>query len=374
MISQNSGTFARSMQVKMKQSTITDQRLIAQQIFMSPCNSPKEIVSWMGAMQGQDFNMCKAAVGLRINGCKESMVDEALDKGEILRTHVLRPTWHLVAREDIHWMLDLSATRIKASAKGMHQQLEITPDVLKKSTKLLEKLLTQKKNATRSDIITILTRAKIAVNKQRLSYLLLWAELDKLICSGETVDKKLTYSLFNERVPNKRKLIKDEALAALASRYFNSRGPATLPDFTWWSGLTITESRHALELVRPQLSEQKINGQVYWSSSAERSVSPTKNSLFLLPAFDEYIIAYKDRSAVLPDTNNKNVIGANGLFRPVIIYNGNVTGIWSRTIKGNTVFIKADFFETPTEKIKKLTKSAAQMYSKFLDKEPVLSF
>ncbi len=321
----------------------------------------------MGALQAQDYPMCKWAVGIRLPAATEKTVEAAIHKGEIIRTHLLRPTWHLVAAEDLHWMLALSAPKLKASLKGRHKELELTDAVLKKSNSIIEKALTKNGHLTREELVAELKKARIAVDNNRSSHLLFWAEMEALICSGSLKDNQPTYALLNEWVPKKISLTKEEATAQLTLRYFTSHGPATLPDFVWWSGLNITDARRGLESIKDQLQEETIAGQSYWMSPALVIPPGKPSSVYFLPAFDEYIISYKDRSAILADNYKKNAIWVNGLFRPVIVVNGQAAGIWKRSIQKGKTIVETEFFRPPAKKMTALIKKAAAAYGHFLD-------
>lgn len=324
----------------------------------------------MGAMQAQDYAMAKWAVGVRVPGATEANVEAALNAGEILRTHVLRPTWHLVAAEDIYWMLALTAPHIIASQKARHAELELTPAVLKKTYRLLEKTLRDGNYQTREELNGVFERAKISIEDNRAAHLLMCAELDCLIASGATKQGKPTYALLAERVPKPKRLNREEALAALAGRYFASHGPATLADFGWWSGLPVGEARNALEMVKPKLLAETVGEQTYWFAE---SISPAKSrTAHLLPAYDEFIISYKDRSASLTFEQQKKAVSDNGIFRPMVVVNGEVIGIWARTAKKNTVQIEAEHFGKPSKDILKQIEQAAEQYGAFLGKMAAL--
>lgn len=347
-------------------NALSQLRLMSQQLNGTVLKSPKEIVSCMGAMQAQDYNMAKWAIGIRLPNSTLQKVDSALDKGEILRTHVLRPTWHFVAAKDIYWMLELSAPRIKTQLKSRHKELEITPAVLKKGHKIIEKILLPNEFSTREEIVAAFKKSKIAVNDNRASHIFLMAELEGLICSGW---KQSTYALLDKRVPPQKKITIDQALARLALKYFSSHGPATVQDFSWWSGLNTTSVRHALELIKNDLVSEKFGEDTYWFSSSVSVREREKDSSFLLPAFDEFIISYKDRSAILSSSQHQIAISSNGIFRPAIFVNGKVAGLWERTIKKDRLLLTTKFFETPTAKIKKQVAKAAKDFGKFSNKK-----
>lgn len=346
-------------------------RLHSQHITGMPFKAAKDIVSWMGAMQAQDYNHAKWAVGLRLPGATDKTIEKAIAKGDIIRTHLLRPTWHLVSAKDIYWMLELTAPHIKASLKSRHKELELTSTVFKKSNKVIEKALTGGKQLTREELVSVLQKGKLNTGDQRAAHMLLVAELDQIICSGATREKKTTYGLLAECVRQTKKLNRDEALALLAKKYFTSHGPATLQDFTWWSGLPAADARKALEMVKGDFTSERIDVQTYWF---DPSTSPVNNeSVYLLPAFDEFIISYKDRSACLAFPDHKKTISNNGIFRPVIVIGGQAIGIWKRTTGKHKTLIETEFFSGKNpgkaKSMRKMIDAASQKVVAFFDRD-----
>ena len=224
---------------------------------------PKDIVSWMGAMQAQDFAMAKWAIGVRLKGSTDKSIQASLDKGEILRIHLLRPTWHFVSSDDIYWMLQLSAHKIKSSLKTRHKELELSEPLHNKTRTIIERMLSGGESLTRDELATEFLKAGIRTDENRLSHILFRAEMDGIVCSGALKEKKLTYSLLEERVPQKRELSNEEALAELAKRYFQSRCPATIQDFIWWSNLSKSDAKRAADLVKPYFVTESFNSVEY---------------------------------------------------------------------------------------------------------------
>lgn len=344
----------------MKSTHITNIRLISQQIAKTKLQSPKEMVGWMGAMQAQDYNMAKWAIGVRLPKATQKSVDAAIDKGEIIRTHLLRPTWHFVSADDIYWMLELTAPRLKGAQKSREKQLELTAKILAKSNDIFGKVLSGNNHLTRAELLSELKKARIAIDNNRASHILFNAELEGIICSGKAKAKQNTYALLNERVPKNKKLHKDEALTNLAKRYFDSRCPATLQDFTWWSGLSVTDAKLALEMVKPQFLSEEINSKTYWFPDSFSITKKIKDSAYLLPAFDEFLISYKDRTAALDLEHHPKAFSNNGIFWPTILVNGRVEGIWKRTLKKDRVIIETKFFSRRDKNIQQLVDKAAQ--------------
>jgi hypothetical protein len=340
-----------------------------QQLSDSKFNSVNDIAYWMGAMQAQDFNMSKWAFGIRLNDPKISAVNNAIDSGEIIRSHLLRPTWHYVSAADIYWILELTAPRIKSTLKSRDKQLGLTEDVFRKSNSVILKSLRDNNHLTRHEIVSNLVTANIAVDDNRASHLLYRAETEGIICSGKLKDLKQTYTLLQEWVPHKKTLYRDEALKELALRYFTSHGPATLQDFNWWSGFTIKDSRLALESVKSDLCSDIIDNNTYWFACNTVSSEVNTGEVFLLPAFDEYIISYRDRTASLRLVNHKKAVSNNGIFYPVIVRNGQVIGTWKHSLKKDLVNFETNIFENNGFEMDAKSLKAFDNFAAFLGKK-----
>jgi hypothetical protein len=358
----------------MNLTEIARARLYSQQIEAPRFESSKDIVGWMGAIQAQDFEMAKWALGVRIPGVSLQTVEAAITRGEVLRTHVLRPTWHLVAAEDLRWMLALSAQRIKNSFKARNQQLELSQDVFLKSNRLIEKALRDGRHCTRDELLAVLAQAGISLDSNRASHILVQAEMEGLICSGPMQAGKPTYALLEEWVPKQNPLTHEEALAALATKYFTSRSPATLQDFGWWSGLPLGEARRAGDLVRSAFQQETSASQTYWLPDSFRMPAVGGDSFCLLPAYDELLISYRDRSALLPPGDQTKVVSQNGLFRPILVENGRIVGVWKRTFKKEKVVLEAQPFAASSPALREAIRHAAAQYGRFLGKPTELIF
>lgn len=346
---------------------ISQQRLRNLCITHSTLKSPQQVVGWLAAVQAQDFAGAKWSLGLRISNSTESMIDRAFEKGDILRTHLLRPTWHFVSPSDIRWLLQLTAPRVHAVNAFMYRKMELDPAIFKRSNKALEKSLHGGKHLTRDELRDSLEKARIRTEgEQRMSYLLMQAELDGLICSGPRKGKQFSYMLLEERVPQAARLSREEALIELTKRYFTSRGPATLHDFSKWSGLTMADGKHGLEAVKSQLQNETINGQSYWfqeNTEHQASKSPT---LHLLSIFDEYISSYKDRSAMVNEKDGEKLKSMGNGLTYVIVLDGQIIGTWKR-IQGKSVVIKPNFFRSLKKDEKQAFVHAAEEYGRFLN-------
>lgn len=348
---------------------IAQLRLIRQQIAGTKFKTAKEIVSWMGAMQAQDYAMAKWAVGIRLPGSMDKTIEAVVSKGDIIRTHVLRPTWHFLAAEDLRWMLELTAPRIKSIIKNYNTLAGFSEKTFSKVNSILEKELSDGRHLTRDELMVPLKKAKIDMSAENSSsHFMLRAELDGIVCSGEVRDGKQTYVLLEHRLPKTKPLTKDEALAKLAQRYFTSHCPATVQDFAWWSGLTAGDARHAYELVKTSFFTEKIGEQTFIFPSDFSLPERYADSVYLLPAFDEFTISYKDRSASIHADHNRKSITINGIFKPTIAINGQITGLWKRTTKKDHVLIETEFFKPHSKGVIAKIKKAAEGFGKFLGK------
>src|SRR6266571_7526030 len=248
---------------------IAHRRLHNQHITWRMLETPQALVEWLGAVQAQDFAAAKWALGLRLQGVTDEDIEQAFTDGAILRTHVMRPTWHFVSPADIRWLLALTAPRVHAANANWYRKLELDDAIVRRCNETLAKALQGGKQLTRDELASALRQAGIVTQgEQRVTYIVMRAELDGVICSGARRGKQFTYALLAERAPHARMLARDEALAELTMRYFMSHGPAVIQDFVWWSGLTVAEARAGLAMVTSHLLHETINGQTYWFPSS----------------------------------------------------------------------------------------------------------
>jgi hypothetical protein len=333
--------------VSAKPLDICGQRLANQHLTRQTVDKPSEIVRLLGAVQAQDYAGAKWGVAQRTRNATDAAVEKELDEGAILRTHVLRPTWHFVVADDIRWMLALTGPRVKRVLSSYDPKLGIDEVVIRKSQKILTKALQDGKHLTRAELAEEMERASIRTDgTERLARIIMHAELDGLICSGPRRGKQFTYALLEERAPRARILKGDEALSELATTYFNTRGPATVDDFAWWSGLTKTAAKRGIEAAGSDIEHAIIAGREHWFPTPAR-VKRKSPFAHLLPNYDEYFIGHKDRSAI------QSVLRASGwdgsvsfLGGHILTINGQIVGGWSRVLQG----------ETGTVELKLLTK------------------
>jgi len=354
---------------------IAQWRLHNQHIAQQTCTNPCEVVTWLGAVQAQDFAAAKWAVGLRMQGATDDALEQACDKGELLRTHVLRPTWHFVAPADIRWMLELTAPRVNAFNAYYYRKNNLDEAVFAQSNAVLRQALQGGKQLTRPELVAALQRAGITADDPlRFTLIVMRAELDAVICSGARRGKQFTYALLDERAPQAATLPRDEALSELTRRYFTSHGPATAQDFIWWSGLAGADVKRGLELVATHLQHEIITGQTYWFAASTPPAHQTAPMVYLLPNYDEYSVGYTDRSAIMdPAHADEQNARNNSVMSNIIVLNGQVVGFWKRELKRDTVIITARFFAQPTATDMRAFGSAANRYGAFLGKSVVIA-
>lgn len=321
---------------------MSSSRLINQRLLGSTFASAQEVVSWLGALQGQDLPSVTWAIGLRLPRSTEGDVSRAFAEGKIVRTWAMRGTLHVVAAEDVRWMLELTLAGNVRRAAGRQRELALDEQTFKKSRKTLVRAL-EKGHLTRAELFAILERARISTEGQRGVHLLWDAAVHGLICSGAPRGKEQTFALLEEWLPSAPKKDPGEAIVELAKRYFQSRRPATLKDFAWWSGLSQREARVGFEST-PSAAEEP--------TPSRRE----KETAFALPAFDEYLLGYQDRSTVLDARHVKRIFPGGGTFFPSLVLDGQVVGTWRRATLE---------FETFTPVKKKPLEEALQRYAQF---------
>ncbi len=360
------------MAAMMTSLDIAHRRLRNQHLTEAAFKKPQDVVQWLVAVQAQDYPGAKWAVAQRAQGLTDAALDRAFAEGTILRTHLMRPTWHFVTPADIRWMLKLTAPRVHAANAYYYRKFELDDAIFKRGNNALAKALQGGKQLTREELRGALQQAGVATDGElRMGYLMMRAELDGIVCSGARRGKQFTYALLDERAPQARTFNRDEALAALSNRYFTSRGPATVKDFVWWSGLTTADAKAGIEMVRSKLNHEIVDGQTCWFSDnppAPRDISPTA---YLLSTYDEYLIGYKDRSASGPAEYAEKIVNG-GAFTSTIILNSQIVGAWKRTIKKSTVVIETNLFAPLKKAEKQAVAVAVQQYGTFLDMPVVL--
>jgi hypothetical protein len=342
-------------------------RLVNQCLAKPTLTTPGEIVARFGAIQAQDYAAAKWAIGQRLIGATDGTIERAMDDGSILRTHVLRPTWHFVAPADIRWMLELTAPRVKQASAGQWRNYHLDESDFRKSNTAIEKALRGARLLTRAELSPALARAGIDVTSSvRVGHLMMRAELDALICSGPRRGKQFTYALLDERVPTGRSLSRDEALVELAQRYFTTHGPATPKDFAWWSGLTIGDAKTALAMLGDDVEHEQIDGQTYWFVDAKMPRA-TKSLGHLIANYDEYVVGVADRSAMTTRLSAMSASDVKALvFEDVILVDGQVVGSWRRTARRSGVSIDLQFRTRVSPAERGAVADAVERYRRFL--------
>ena len=361
---------------------IAHQRLYNQHIAGAKFDKPGDVVAWLGAVQAQDYLGALWAVGLRTRNATEKDIERAVSEKIIVRTWPMRRTLHFVAAADVRWMLDLLTPRILASSMWRSQWLDLNERIFERSKELFVRALEGGKQLRRDAMYRLLEAARISTAGGRGLHILARLALEGVICFGAREGKQQTFTLLAEWSPDARAMARDEALAKLTRRYFTSHGPATLKDFVWWSGLTTSDARAGLEMVRPHLAQEVIDGKTYWLHSslpAAKDRSPKNESpkdgsprAYLLPPFDEYTVAYKDRGDVLDPLYAKQVNSGNGVFSPTMVVDGQVVGTWKRTLKRGAVVITPSLFTKINKAETRALAEAASRYGEFLGAPVVL--
>lgn len=347
-------------------------RLFYQGIVAADATGPAQVVARLGAVQAQDYAGALWAIGLRMKEATPELVEQAVADKKIVRTWPMRGTLHFVAAPDVRWMLKLLAPRVMSGMTARHKQLELDEDVFKRSRALIVKALEGNQPLTRPELYKVLEDGKVAPTGQRGIHILGWFSQHGLLCQGPYRDKQPTFALLEEWLPPAREMNQEEALAELTGRFFTGHGPATLEDLERWAGLTKTEARRGLEAVKSNLTRVDTAGQTYWLAGDSPAENPPveKTGVYLLPGFDEFMLGYKDRKAILdPAHADKIVPGGNGVFMPTIVSNGRVVGLWKRATnaKKNKTTLTAVPFDALTTEEKESLPEAADHYSRFIE-------
>ena len=345
---------------------IAERRLRNQIITRAGLRRPADVVGWFGAMQAQEYEVAKWAIALRMrDGTVDTEIERAFEHGRILRTHVMRPTWHFVTPADIRWLLALTAPRVHRVVASFNRRLELDARTLARGIGVIERALRDRRYLTRTELSDRLQRVGLAMTGQRLAQLVMHAELEGVICSGPRRGKQFTYALIAERAPETPQLSRDEALATLSRRFFRSHGPATVRDFVWWSGLTTADAKRGLDMNRARREE--AGGQTYWTVGPDRGDAPRENLVHLLPIYDEYLNAYRDREAV---PHGPSVIASvsrtSVTFQHALVVNGQVAGTWRIARQPQAVFIEVVPLRPITGPDRRELARAVERYERFL--------
>lgn len=353
---------------------IRRQRLFNQRITHPVPRKADEMVHWLGAVQAQDYAGAKWSLGLRIQGASDQVIETAFNQGAILRTHMLRPTWHFVHPEDIRWMLALTGPRVHAVNGHRYRELELTSGDFKRSQEILVKSLEGGRQLTRKELGEAFQEGGIPSSEgQRLAYLVMHAELEGLVCSGPRRGKQFTYALLDERVPPGKSYSREESLVKLAERYFNSRGPARGHDFAKWSGLTVADARLGLEAVKGHLHHEIFDGEEYWFPPFELAQQDKYLKAHLLSIYDEYISSYKGWELIIDHRIERLLLGRGNALNYIVVVDGQIAGSWNRVIRKDSVNLQTVFLTKLTRSEKDAVALAVGRYGKYLGLTPTLT-
>jgi hypothetical protein len=318
------------------------------------------VVAWLGAVQAQEYGPAKWGLALRSPpGPTDAAIEQAIDRGRILRTHVLRPTWHFVTPADIRWMLELTAPHVHRTMANYDRQLGLDAGVMTRSVGIIERALGDGGCLTRRELGAHLERAGLPGKSRELAHIALYAELEGVICSGPRRGKQSTYALLADRAPDAPRLPRDEALAKLTARYFRSHGPATIRDFVWWSGLRTADAKRGLEMNRAR--SHQVDGLTYWTlGRADISEPGRKSTVHLLPVYDEYLVAYRDHQVV------PRPAYAFGDFQHALVIAGQVAGTWRTILGRNGLGIVVTMVRPLTGGERRALAQAVMRYRRFL--------
>jgi hypothetical protein len=348
---------------------IAARRLLAHHLTGEPFASPVAAVRWLGAVQSQDFGGAKWAVAQRSVAAGDAELDRLFDQGRILRTHVLRPTWHFVLPEDVDWMLELTGPRVLSGAEGRFRQLGIDAHTVERAESAFVAALSGGRHLTRAELGQLLTATGISPEGQRLPHLIMAAELDRVIVSGPRRGKQFTYALFEERVTRSRHLAGEEALGELARRFFRSRGPARRQDFAWWSGVTLAQARVAIDAAGSALVRDTVRGVEHWQGAATAAPPSTQGVAHLLPNFDEYTVSYRDRSAILDGRAfDPRLFPFGSVLSNVVTIAGQVRGAWRRVDRSALLRLEVRLLGRMAKPERLATEAAAERLGRFLGK------
>ena len=352
----------------MKPSDIVKLRLAGQDLIKPTLGTAGEVVSMLGAVQAQDYAGAKWALAQRTVGATDETIEREISSGAIVRTHILRPTWHFVAAADIRWMLELSAPRVNVMCGYMYREMELDDAVFRKSRKALIKALEGGNQLTRVELARVLGRARISVEDPvRVAHLMIRAELEGIVCSGARRGKQFTYALLEERAPQARSLDRDEALVELTRRYFSTRGPATIDDFCWWSGLTKADAKRGVQAAAGGLEQTTIDDRAHYFAPMRLPAQRATPIAHLLPNYDEYFIGLKDRNAMIDRLTSAGIEPRiDALSGHLLTINGQVVGGWRRTLTTKESIVSLNLLTSPAQAERRAIETATRGFGRFL--------
>lgn len=366
----------------METGEITGNRLSSQHISLhSKTDSVEDVLTSLGAIQAQDYSAALWAIGLRCRDTTKADVEDAIAKKRISRTWLMRGTLHFASSSDIHWMLRLFGPRLLKTAIQRDRHLGLGDDAIRKAEGLFAKALKREGQLTRDEMKKVLENGGMDVAGTLGYHMLYRAAWDGVVCFGAHQGKQPTFELLEERIASKRELSNGQALTELAKRYFTSHGPATIRDYVWWSGLKISDAKAGIEGASPKLAAEEMGGKPYYMARSSRADKEARG-VHLLPAFDEYLVGYADRSAMLGNTETQRMLKSgkvffthsNGIFLPVVVADGEVVGTWKRKSEKRRVILAIRPFANLDEESRKGVMEAANRYGEFLEVDVAAQF
>lgn len=350
---------------------IAQRRMYRQHLWGTRFEKPEAVVRWLGALQAQEYPVAKWSVAQRTGvEADDAVMDEAFARGAILRTHLLRPTWHFVLPADIRWLLALTAPRVHALNAYRYRQLELADDLLSKTDEILGTALEGGRQLTRNELRAILERSGIETEGQRLPYMLMHAELEAVICSGALKGKQHTYALLDDRAPSAESLDRDDALAELTKRFFTGRGPATLKDLLRWSSLTAAEGRSGLDMAKSQLEHESIGARDYWFAPLEELPRRSGKVIDLVQGYDEIVMSYSESKDVLfTEPAARDVV----VFTHAVLLNGQLIGHWRRVLARDSVLVEVSLYRPLNRAEHRALTVAVDDFGRFLGRSASLN-
>jgi winged helix DNA-binding protein len=351
--------------------TLLRRRLATQHLAAPLPGSPVDLVRAMGAVQAQDYPGGLWGIGLRLDDIVEADVERAIADAALVRTWPMRRTLHLVAGEDVRWMLRLLNPRQLALSAGRHRQLGLAKDDFARAGRILTRALRGGRRLTRPAAYDELRRGGVAPDGQRGIHVLGDLAQQGLLCCGPREGKQPTFVLLEEWVPPAAaEPSRDEALATLATRHFGGHGPATLHDFVWWTGLRVADARRAIGAAGARLVEERHGEVVRYASVDARPPAPARRTTAaLLPPWDEYLVAYRDRSFATGALRESDPNGVGLIGKPLVVVDGAVRGAWRRELRPTTVRVTLDLWTALTAAERRAVQQAAVSYGGFLGRE-----
>jgi hypothetical protein len=344
-------------------------RLASQRVAAGRCDHPADVVRRLGAVQAQDYRQSLWAIGSRLRKGTVEGIERAISERSLVRTWLMRGTIHYAPPEDVRWLLALVAPRLQAADERRREQIGLPKAHVARSAKLLASALAGDRRLSRAEVMELLEGEGIATGGGR-GYHILWRlAQDGLICIGPMSERQQTFVLLDDWVPPQeaRELSREESLAALAGRFATSRGPVTAHDLARWAGITVADARRGLAAADGLVAED-IAGSEHWVAADEERPAPAaRRRAYLLAGFDEYMLGYGDRDAILAREHAGKVApGANGVFRPMIVDGGRIVGTWSRAQRAGTLTITLAPFAGTTGTLAAKVLPEASRYRAFL--------